>query len=191
MTRGRSVARVSGLGPGAHLAADVATPMKRAAAPLPNDVRLGLEPSPAAHQVTAVHTDGGGVALPATSPVKTDGGVVFTEVGRALEVDQVSPSRLLVVGICRVKDEAAPSLASHVAFIPCSKDGVNFIIRKQPGSRLFPLTGIFMVWQSCIYISPVLLYFFHQFRSTLYNSACIINKSYSKDTQNCVLKTQR
>jgi len=154
MTRGRSVARVSGLGPGAHLAADVATPMERAAAPLPNDVRLGLEPSPAAHQVTAVHADGGCVALPATSPVKTDGGVVFTEVGRALEVDQVSPARLLVVGICRVKDEAAPSLASHVAFIPCSKDGVNFIIRKQPGSSLFLLRG-YLWFGSHIYISPM------------------------------------
>lgn len=123
-----SVARVARLGLGAHLATDVTAPVKRAAAPLPNDVRLGLEPPPAAHQVAAVHPDRGGVALSATCSVKTDSGVVVTEVGRALEVDQVSPTRLLVVGISRVKDETAPSLASHVAFVTYNTQGVNFII---------------------------------------------------------------
>ena len=106
------------LGLGADLAADVAAPVEGAAAPLPHDVGLGLEAPAAAHQVAAVHPDGRGVALPPAGAVEADGRVVVAEVGRGLEVDEVPPAWLLVVGVGRVEVEAAPSLAPHVAFVP-------------------------------------------------------------------------
>ena len=103
---------------GAHLAPHVAAPLERAAAPLPRHVRLRLEPSTAAHQVAAVHPDGGDVALPALRALVADVGVAVAEGGGLFVVDEVTATWALVAGVDGMEDEAPSLLAAHVAFVP-------------------------------------------------------------------------
>ena len=80
-----------------ELTLDLATPVEGARASLHDRHLLRLVASTAAHQVAAVHSDAGVVALPAVSAEDTQLGVLLAERWRGLQVDQVlRPGRLVL-----------------------------------------------------------------------------------------------
>ena len=85
--------------PCTHFAFDLAAPVKCAAAPLADCVRLGLVTSATAKEVTAVDADGRRVTLALGSSGKANRVVGLAEVGRLLEIYQISLVWLLMIGI--------------------------------------------------------------------------------------------
>lgn len=132
-------ARVYRLLDSAELTLDLATPVEGAGASLDDRHLLRLVASAAAHQVAAVDSDAGVVALPAVSAKDAQLRVLLAEERRGLQVDEIdpwdraacAPDCTASAGNCTGVDDPGPPCARAPSCSPsCSRSRSRFL---EPG----------------------------------------------------------
>lgn len=111
-------ARVYRLLDSAELTLDLATPVEGAGASLDDRHLLRLVASAAAHQVAAVDSDAGVVALPAVSAKDAQLRVLLAEERRGLQVDEILGTGRLVLRIVRLQLEIVPVSTTQALPVP-------------------------------------------------------------------------